>query len=379
MHKHVEKIGLFVLLAACVLLAWAIPSGDGLLGMLRLALITGAAMATLLLLFHRKTKEPTPRIGLLTDEPRAPLSEGERQRMERLTVERRVDASGRDPSEPELYVAAEISRIADEWRQAYGEPYSDDEIRSLYQLLMYADPGDRPKSRHPQQYLRDVHNAEPFRRLRDYVVEWRAAPPPPEDAFQDWLDHVGDPSANHLLLNGWVRFLQSLPGNDIELWHSIATTFRGIGDRDRLDAAFWILEQPDCDQATASDFIRGVVASNLISKLATRAERTGNWRYIDCYCAVIERYNNGFYFRHSIVSSKMDGMDEGFNQGTLEGRLASIAESVGQPPFPVPDGLLPAGETPPDPMPDGYSSPYEFDADAGLILKYPGPGWRTAS
>ncbi|MGI9394391.1 MAG: hypothetical protein ACR2OY_07075, partial [Boseongicola sp.] len=303
MYKNVEKIGLFVLIAACVLFAWAIPGSQGMLGMLRLALITGAALATLVLLFHRKRKEPTPRIGLLTDESRAPLSEGERDRMERLTVERRIDLSGRDPAEPELCVAAEISRIADEWREAHGEPFSDDEIRSLYQLLMYADPGDRPKSRHPQQYLRDVHIAEPFRRLRNYVVEWRAAPPPPEEAFQDWLAHVGNPSANHLLLNGWVRFLQSLPGNDIALWHSIATTFRGIDDRDRLDAAFWVLEQPDCDQATASDFIRGVVGLNLLGTLAKGSERTGITRYVDSYCAVIERYNSGFYFRHAIKAS----------------------------------------------------------------------------
>ncbi len=379
MHKHVEKIGLLVLIAFCVLLVWAIPSGDGFMGMLRLVLLTSAAMATLVLLFHRKRKEPTPRIGLLTDEPRPPLSEGERDRLSRLTVERSLDTEGRDPNEPEIYVAAEISKIADEWREAHGEPFSDDEIRSLYQLLMYADPGDRPKSRHPQQYLRDVRIAEPFHRLRNYVEEWRRSPPPPEDAFQDWLAHVGNPSANHLLLNGWVRFLQSLPGNDIVLWHSIATTFDGIDDRDRLDAAFWILEQPDCDQATASDFIRGFAALNLLGELAKPGDPMGNRRYIDSYCALIERYNSGFYFRHSIVSSRIEGIDAGFNLSALEDRLEKVAKSVGQPPFPIPDGLLPVGAPPSDPMPDGYSSPYEFDADAGLILKYPGPGWRTAS
>lgn len=379
MHKHVEKIGLLILIAACALLAWATPSNQGLAGAMRLTLISGAALAVLVLIFHRKKQEATPRDGLLNDYPRAPLSTGERQRMLGLTVQRMRDTSGRDPAEPDLYVAAEIQRIADGWRQAHGEPFSDNEIRSLYQLLMYADPGDRPMSRQPEMYLREVSNAEPFYRLRNYVDDWRKAPAAVEDSFQDWLDHVGDPSVNHLLLNGWVRFLQSLPGNDIALWHNIATTFRGIGERDRLDAAFWILEQPECDQATASDFIRGAAGLNLIGKLAKRGQRTGDWRYIDAYCAVIERYNSGTYFRHAIEPSVIQGLEPEFDQNALEDRLSAIAKATGQPEFPIPDGLLPAGAPPSDPMPDGYSSPYDLDADAGLFLKYPGPGWRTAS
>lgn len=379
MNKHVEKIGLLILVGACLLLSWATPGDEGFLGAVRIALLSGAALAALFLLFHRKSEKPARRNGLLTSHPRTPLSDGERQRMLGLTVLRMPDTSGRNPAEPDLYVAAEIRRIAEEWRQTHGELFSDDEIRSLYQLLMYADPADRPMSRLPQQYLRDVRNAEPFHRLRNYVDEWRRTPPPAEDSFQDWLAHVGDPSVNHLLLNGWVRFLQSLPGNDIALWHSIATTFRGIGERDRLDAAFWILEQLECDQATTSEFIRGAAGLNLIGKLAKRAKRTGNWRYVDAYCAVIERYNSGFYFRHAIKVGGIQGLDPGFDQSALEERLEAIANASGQPPFPIPDGLLLDGAPPSDPMPDGYSSPYDFDADAGLFLKYPGPGWRTAS
>ncbi len=379
MHKHVEKIGLIILIAACGLLAWATPGDAGVLGVVQLALITCAALAALFLLFHRKAEAPKPRNGLLTDHPRAPLSTGERQRMLGLTVLRMNDTSGRDPAEPDLHVAAEIKAIAGAWREIHGEPFSDDEIRSLYQLLMYADPGDRPMSRQPQQYLRDVRNAEPFHRLRNYVEDWRSAPVPVEETFQDWLDHVGDPSVNHLLLNGWVRFLQSLPGDDIALWHSIATNFRGIGERDRLDAAFWILEQPECDQATASEFIRGVAGLNLVGKLAKRGQRTGAWRYVDAYCAVIKRYNSGFYFRHSIKVGGIQGLEMDFGLCELEDRLAAIAKAAGQPLFPVPDGLLPQGAPPSDPMPDGYSSPYDFDADAGLYLKYPGRGWRSAS
>ncbi|MGI9393982.1 MAG: hypothetical protein ACR2OY_04995 [Boseongicola sp.] len=296
-----------------------------------------------------------------------------------LTILRRRDTSDRDPSEPDLFVAAEIDRITEEWRQQHGEPFSDDEIRSLYQLLMYADPGDRPVSRHPQQYLRDVRDAEPFHRLRNYVLDWRQAPRPSEDAFQDWLAHIGDPSANHLLLNGWVRFLQSLPGNDIKLWHSIATNFRNIRNRDRLDAAFWILEQPDCDLATASNFIRGAAGLDLIEELAKDARKTENWRYIDSYCAVIEKYNSGFYVRHSIKAGGIEGLEPGFDQIALEDRLASIMKDTAQPPIPVPDGLLLEGAPPAVPMPDGYSSPYDFDPSAGLYMKYPGPGWRSAS
>ncbi len=74
-------------------------------------------------------------------------------------------------------------------------------------------------------------------------------------------------------------------------------------------------------------------------KLAKRGQRTGNWRYVDGYCAEIERYNSGFFFRHAIEPSAIQGLEPTFNQSAPEKRLAGIAKATGSHHFRSPTGF----------------------------------------
>lgn len=343
-------------------------------------LLPAALVVTLALFLKvRRTRSDKPhRYGFMTHEDRPPLSSGERLRLIGLTDERIVPTD-KKPDHPDVVVATEIRETADAWKSAAEGPLSDDEIRSLYQLLMYVDPGDRPMSRQPQLYLKDVRNAEAFIRLRKYTEDWRNRLSDPEAAFDAWLEEVGDPDVNHLLLNGWVRFLESLPGNDVNLWHEIATEFDGLDDRDRLDAVFWILEQPDCDLATASDVIRGFIYWGILDKLAREAKASGKWRYVDAFRDLIKRYNSGFYTRHSLPASAEAEPGSDCDLKFLGKQVAKTCKSTGMSQMPRPRGLF-FTETPgPDPLPDGYIAPYAYELEAGLYLKFPGVSGREAS
>ncbi|QMU58365.1 MAG: hypothetical protein GKR98_09265 [Boseongicola sp.] len=383
MRKFVDTSLIFVLIFAGIALIFSVPNDSGFMHFARAALAPLFALVALFLLLRKPHPRVIGRHGFLNTTPRAPLSEGERERFIGMTLQRNnaIERNNTDPDHPVNRVTSELQEIAAKWEAEHGGPLSDDEIRSLYQLYMYADPGTRPQSRQPEQYLRNVRQIEPFNRLRELCETWRQTKAiPTKDDFNAWLAHVGgDLTANQMLLNGWVRFLESLPGNDPELWHSIATEFRGIGDRDRLAAAFWILRHPECDRATASDFIRGVLSFNLLERLAQKAARTDDWRHIESFYDVINRYNQGFYKRHSLTTGQ--ATDQPPDLGLKEmGRIASkVTNSTGLPKIPKPVGLIPPNSAPPDPLPEGYKAPYGFAPDSGLFLVYPGPVWRDAS
>ena len=91
--------------------------------------------------------------------------------------------------------------------------------------------------------------------------------------------------------DGWIPFLRGLSHRDPFLWHGIATDFHEINHRGRLDAAFWILEQPECDRATSSDFIRGFGATELF-EFAAKSKDTAR---LNAFQEVINRYNSGDY------------------------------------------------------------------------------------
>ncbi len=330
---------------------------------------------------RRRPKKAKPRHGLLMSDVRPELSKGERDRMLNQTVYRCAVLAKSDlpDDHPSMVMAKEVEYLAEGWCGAHGGTLSDDEVRSLYQLWMYVDPVDKKTSRQPEMYLRDVANPEPFERLRKYVEDWRERPPDTERDLEDWLKHVGDPSANNMTINGWVLFLENLPGKDVTLWHSIATEFRDIEDRDRLDAAFWVLEQPACDRATASDFIRGMVYWGVLERLAENARDKQNWDYIVAYRDVIKRYNEGFYKSHAIIAASGGEPGPDFDTKAMGKMIARIVKKTGIPKLPRPDGLLLEPNTPTDELPKSYVAPYGYNADAGLFMKYPGPGWRNAS
>ena len=343
------------LVLLCAVLAWLRPNGS---------------------------RPPAPRHGLLTAEDRPPLSEGERERLLGETLRRAarlIEDDDLSEAHPRRTLAAEVFRLAEAWTEKHGAPLSDDELRSLYQLWRYADPGDRPTSQMPEQYLRDVRDPEPFARMRDHVQAWRARKPEPDEAFQDWLRHVGDPSMNHLLQMGWVHFLESLPGSDQALWHAVATDFDDIDESDRLEALFWILEQPECDRATASDAIRGVVYWRVLDRLARDAERPRYWQLIKRYREAILRYNDGFYTRHGLTAAEGEDPGPDFDEAAMARSVARVVRETGIPRLPRPKGLFWEATPPADRVAAGYRAPYGYDPGAGLYLRYPGPGWRNAS
>ncbi|MBS8226589.1 hypothetical protein [Vannielia litorea] len=100
----------------------------------------------------------------------------------------------------------------------------------------------------------------------------------------------GDPAVVKpgLIAEGWVPFLQSM-SPDIHLWNDVATDFDQFYG-DRLDAAFWILEQPACDKATAWQFIAGAVCRDVLVQ-------DGRWGYekaVMRWNAAVTRWNVGF-------------------------------------------------------------------------------------
>lgn len=285
-----------------------------------------------------------------------------------------------DRDHPENFVAAEIARLTQGWvEDRPSSRLSDDEVRSVFQLNMYADPSNALTKEERAPYLEDVAETGVFDLLRAKVdAYWLAHARRVEDE-NAWRAHIGDTSMAQLTANGWVGFLEGQPGSDPVLWHAIATGFDDLAEDDRLEAAFWILEQPDCDRATASDFIRGFAANHLLEACLDARD----WPSIDRYRAVIDRYNAGFYRWHGIRAdvAGITGGERGgvFDTSALIELFDLLEEEAAMPDLPRPTALLDFDLAPGRPNPTAYESPYEVRDGAGLHLKYPGQGWRLAS
>lgn len=199
-----------------------------------------------------------------------------------------------------------------------------------------------------------------------------------QQAYNEWKTAVGNTKMDHLLKEGWLPFLRGLSQPDPHLWHGIATDFHEITHRGRLDAAFWILEQRECDRATASDFIRGFIATELFEIAAKSNDRAR----LNAFQEVINRYNSGYYVWFSIapdaggiepIAETIDGL---FGDKAVAAMLNRVTQSAGVTDFTAPIGLLTADDKPNNPMPNLVRSPYDFWDDAGLHLRYPSRDWR---
>lgn len=250
---------------------------------------------------------------------------------------------------------------------------SDEELLSENKLIRFVESNNKDRSTPPLSELRGVRRKDVFLNLRKQVDDWHAARAASADAYQEWLAEVGDTDQSHLLKDGWIAFLEDLPGPDIHLWHGVATDFHELFG-DRLDAAFWIVEQEACDRATASDFIVGYLTYFLsedyedITKTDARLGR---------FLSIIEAYNAGRYKAHSITAGALVGAElDDVAAGRLLTRYEAVQNLKG---LPRPKGLIDSTVSPTDPITRGYSSPYAFWDDAGLHLEYPGPNWRDAA
>ncbi|KQB97860.1 hypothetical protein AL073_02740 [Loktanella sp. 1ANDIMAR09] len=138
------------------------------------------------------------------------------------------------------------------------------------------------------------------------------------------------------LTDGWFPFLVSLEGPDIPLWHQIATDFDDLYG-DRLNAAYWILEQPECDRATAWEFVVEAILNEVL--LAELKEDTKNPNLPvsrrSLFEAVLRRWSEGFYRYHSIRIGEvparyLDGLQSDVDRQTAV---------AGQPPINLPEGF----------------------------------------
>ncbi len=277
---------------------------------------------------------------------------------------------------PRRVVADALQVFRDRWTERDPErSLSDDEIRSLYFLYSYADPSGEDRRSAPAKLLREIHDRTPFLKIRERIDAWYAARASEREAYQEWLKKIGGGSMNHLLDSGWKNFLTSQPSVDSELWHCIAANTDRIEENGRLRAAFWILAQPQCDKATASDFIRGFIRQRHLDAAVKRkdAETVAN------FARVIRRYNSGFYKIHAIRSGRFAKQLEGYGDEAVARDLSRMEARRKLPALPRPEGLLDRSATPPDQRGEGYTSALAFSPEKGLHLRPPNHDWTYAS
>lgn len=272
-----------------------------------------------------------------------------------------------------------VAEALDLWRGRWtaetpGRDLSDDEVRSLYRLHLYADPSGEDRSCAPQKHLRDIQDRTPFLKLRAKIDAWYAARAAEREAYEAWLSEIGGGSMNHLLQSGWKAFLTAQPAADAELWHSIVANTSGIEDKGRLKAAFWILARPQCDKATASDFIRSFVYDRHLDNAVRRRDA----ETVAAFARVIRRYNSDFYKLHSIRSGRYARTIEGYGDAEVGRDLTRMENRRKLPALPRPKGLLDTTGPAPDKDKRDYTSALAFSPDRGLHLRPPRNDWNYA-
>ncbi|MXQ09484.1 hypothetical protein GQ651_16685 [Alphaproteobacteria bacterium GH1-50] len=308
------------------------------------------------------------RLGLMVPGSRRRLKRARRMTMER---EPALSADGTEhlaADHPRRLVAEAIDKLRRSWtKDAPDRALSDDEVRSIYALYMYADPSGDDRQKPRAKYLRDIEDRTRFTGLREKVDAWYAARAAERAAYEAWLKEIGGGSMNHLLANGWGPFLKGQPDADAELWHAIAANPDGIERGGRLKAAFWILAQPQCDKATASDFIRGFVYHKRLDHAV--AERDGDT--VAAFVRVVRRYNSDFYALHSIASGRFLRSIEGYGDREVIRDIERIEKRRNLPKLPRPKGLLARTGPAPDQGARRYTSAFAFSPDKGLHLRPP--------
>lgn len=324
------------------------------------------------------------RTGALTRRRRPPFSGPERasktamMTFAKLSYKQMFEASGGNPPLPDRIIMDALKAMRSGWGIAPGTKpgYTDDEIRSEFQLWMYAAPLREGKADPDTRFLTDVARLDIFTGLRDALVRARTEKGRQKAARAAWLAHVGGTTdANHLRKSGWLPFLQSLKGEDTALWHQIATDFHDMLIPDHMGATLWILAQPSCDRATAAGFIRGFVRWECLLSAVIEAARSGDPWMVEGFRAVIHRWNPGFY-QSRRTDLSVDLEDGGtFTQARLVEMLAEACARGRLLPFPEPVGvslpLAPGGAG----DPKIWRSGYEYLPGEGLCLSYPGAGW----
>ncbi len=265
-------------------------------------------------------------------------------------------------------------------------PLSDDEIRSLYQLKMFGSHfGNEKSSLERSKWLKGIAIAQAFGNLGAVLEQREASIRDRASASSDWLQRVGgSDSAMHLLKDGWLPFLKSLEHPDIRLWNEIVTDFEEF-EGDRLEAAFWILEQPECDRLTAWHFIVGTISWEVLDWDPKMQKERRETTLQDAFEAVLKRWNTGFYRYHSLSypQKEEDEVHHGFDGSTIFDLLTALEHRLDLPPFTRPSQLDQDLGNPTDDLSRSVSVGLRYCHQEGLCLQrgcdWHVPAWHPAS
>ena len=233
--------------------------------------------------------------------------------------------SGADPRErlhsseiqtPLSLVDAEVIRLVKTWHRGPNQPLSDDEMRSIELLYRVGVGGD-------QDVLPAIEPED-----QGIIEDWETI-----NALRDrtWLEKVGDPDASYMVSRGWIPFLKLLDPPDIKLWHNVVNTFHDLYGH-QLEAAYWILAQPQCDKATVYGFFTGYIGYGDLRILLKDAAREGRSLIgaAKPLVEVVNRWNTGFYRWHSLSYDEDETPNENLEDGAaLNETLASLSAEFG--------------------------------------------------
>lgn len=368
--RIIEVLFGIALIGAAVSGLLAIPSDTDTSAIARLVFPLLAALVVALKVLQRRAKA---KFGLGYLKPGAArMNERERNRVFHVVIEaqlrgrRKLNSrvTGNPMEHEDVIVSTEMLRLLEEWKAANPDGKNTDaEYKSLFLLQAYAFSTEPDEKR--DAFLDEINDPAAFRAFRQRVqaaIAARAKRAVPKEKVTDM---------SHLLKGGWTAFLQGMPHPDPVLWHGLATDFHGIEKNGRLDAAFWLLGQPECDRATASDFIRGFVAYELFETAARSSDTTR----LNAFKTLVQRYNAGFYKWFGIVPDVggiepiAETVEGDFDDVAVAAMMRRIAAETGIGPVTVPVGLLSFKDRPTNPMPGLIRSAYEFWDDAGLHIR----------
>lgn len=386
MDQRLKQAWGAALIAACLGAMLAVGQGGLLTSPWTPLFLAGLAGSIGLGIVRRTRRRRPNRAGAMTPRRRPPLTQAESAVMTSTVLQAiqshhlKVKTTGNRPPPEDALLMDAVTTMRDSWNlpddpdPAKGQ----DELRSTYNLIMFARTIDGTDADLQSRFLEDVADRAAFLGLRDRVLAARATARAEKAAYDAWrVRHRGLIDAGYKLADGWLPFVQAMPGKDFVLWHNRIADFHEIEGHDVLDGVFWMLAQPECDRATAAEFIRGFAHWHVLRSAADNVARGGDPWILDGYRAVIERWNAGFY-RHATITPAPDHHNAPqFTQEMLLAKLAEASQVSGIPPFPEPVGVSDQTPRPAVPRQTRWRSDYDYVPGDGLILRYPGPDWAT--
>ncbi len=194
-----------------------------------------------------------------------------------------------------------------------------------------------------------------------------------DDATHDWRSL---PSSALALDRPSTRraALQSIKPDDPALFHLFATNYHEMVD-DHFVATCWLLAQPTCEVFTAAEFIVSFAMDTALHQAVAEGHRTQDYWKFKEYCAVIERWNAGFYTSRRLGSDGVYQNTSGVCQpeasyGNLLPDFIELHEEYGVPMPPKPAETLFEDYSKPAHDAEPLSSSgwtYEVDGEGQLI------------